>query len=59
MNTCIKKCKMHVETKVYAATFLFKNGVMMAEHKICICSFEQHVNPSENDLYTEHQAKDF
>lgn len=55
MNTWIKKCKMHIiETKVYAATFLCKNGAMMAEHKICICSFEQHVNPSENDLYTEH-----
>ena len=31
-----------------------KNGVMMAEHKICKCSFEQHINPSENDLYIEH-----
>lgn len=50
-----KKHKMHIiETKVYAATFVHKNGVMMAEHKICICSFEQHGNPSENDLYIEH-----
>ena len=31
----------------------------MAEHKICTCSFELHINPSENDLYIEHQAKDF
>lgn len=46
---------MHIiEIKVYAATFVYKNGVMMAEHKMCICSFEQNINPSENDLYIEH-----
>lgn len=35
----------------YTTTFVYRNGVMRAKQKIRICSFEHHVNPSENDLY--------